>query len=240
MPDPASIVFEMTLPSASRELEGYRILRTTEVDGYEPPVTREDVEEQSRGVAAPRSDTYAGTARKAAKLSIADAQEEVFADLRELIASLTPDQAMTRHTPRITTDAASDRVAEEKRNVRVRAFLYAASREDDNDFHLIIGSDPQQTPARCITMELSGLPPADTEAFPVLKAARDAYKAFFGEQLPGQSYDFYRPPIPVEIGGSLFFDMSHSHGQRPGPPSLQNLMATIWEVHPVTHIVFET
>jgi len=123
--------------------------------------------------------------------------------------------------------------------VRVKAFLYAASREDDNDFHLIIGRDPAKTPETYMTAELSGLPPQNADSFTKLKAARDDYKAFFGNDVPGFTYDFYDPPIPVVIEGSLFFDMTHATGQHPGPQSLKSRMPTIWEIHPVSSIKFE-
>ena len=42
-------------------------------------------------------------------------------------------------------DAASGRVVEEHRIVQVRTFLYEAKREDDNDFLLIVGIDPDET-----------------------------------------------------------------------------------------------
>ena len=64
----------------------------------------------------------------------------------------------------IPTTASSDRVDEEKRNVRVKAFLYAASREDDNDYHLIIGRAPNK-PAKYMTAEISGLPPSGSASF---------------------------------------------------------------------------
>ena len=41
------------------------------------------------------------------------------------------------------------------------------------------------------------------------------------------------------VEGSLFFDMSHATGTPPGPSSLRPNMPTIWEVHPITRIVFE-
>ena len=53
------------------------------------------------------------------------------------------------------------------------------------------------------------------------------------------TYDFYDPPIPIQVEGSLFFDMSHATGQRPGPQSLKSRMPTIWEVHPISSITFE-
>ena len=147
---------------------------------------------------------------------------------------------MVNHHPSITTSANSNRVNEEKRNVKVSAFLYAASRENDNDFHLIVGRDPNETAKMFMTMEISGLPPAGSQFFAQLKSARDAYKNFFGNNLPGLGYDFYNPPISITIEGSLFFDMSHATGSRPGPSALKPFMPVVWEVHPVTRIDFET
>jgi hypothetical protein len=66
---------------------------------------------------------------------------------------------MKSHKPPITTGADSKRVAEEDRNVRLKVFLYAASREDDRDFHLIIGRSRRKKQPMYITVEISGLPP---------------------------------------------------------------------------------
>jgi hypothetical protein len=49
----------------------------------------------------------------------------------------------------------------------------------------------------------------------------------------------YDPPIPIEVEGSLFFDMSHANGQGPGPATLRKDIPTIWEIHPVSKILFE-
>jgi len=217
----------------------YTIIHTQELDQYEKGA-------MGPGLAAaavpapPAGDNFGGIARKAAKLSISTAKTENFNDVKDLVASLVPDAKMIAHKPKITTTAASKRVKEEERNVHVTAFMYAASREADNDFHLIIGRDHNATPEMYMTMELSGLPPAGSASFTQLKAARDAFKKFFndnaGGKLPGLTYDFYDPPVPVQIDGSLFFDMTHAVGQHPGPPSLKSRMPTIWEVHPVTAI----
>jgi hypothetical protein len=219
----------------------YRILVTNQVDAYEevPSMAAGLNVFLSAKAAEPVGDNYQGTARKAAKLSIADAEIEEFDDLEELVKSLTPDKNMKKHVPKIKTDAKSNRVAEEKRNIRVRAFLYAASREDDNDFHLIIGRAPEESQELYMTMELSGLPPSQSASFKKLRRARNAYKKFFKNNLPGFGYEFPDPPIPVEIEGSLFFDMTHASGSKPGPKDLRAHMPTIWEVHPITKIVFE-
>jgi hypothetical protein len=182
------------------------------------------------------SESFAGTDRKAAKLSIGSGHVEQFADVRALIATLPGEPAMIRHVPPITTVSTSSRVTEEQRNVHVVGFLYAASREADNDFHLIIGRNPSNLPETYMTMEVSGLPPATNAAFHALSAARRSFETFFGAHLPQLSYDYYHPPIPVIVEGSLFFDMTHAVGQAPGPPSLKSRMPTIWEVHPVTSI----
>jgi hypothetical protein len=237
----------------SRSVAGakFRIIRTVEVDAYERSVPALTLASALRTKTPnitriakllkkkPAGDAFAGTSRKAAKLSIASATVKSFNDLRALIESLVADEKMVNHKPKIKTTAASNRVTAENKNVRVKAFLYAASRENDNDFHLIIGRDPAKTPELYMTMELSGLPPEKSPAFAPLKATRDAYKAFFGADIPGFTYDFYDPPIPVAVEGSLFFDMSHATGTRPGPQSLKSRMPTIWEVHPISSIQFE-
>ena len=228
-PAAADIVAELHLTSPAGTT--YRILRTREADAY-------DRVAHAAPPAAP-SENFAGTSRRAAKLSLATGALEPFADVQALVASLVPDQLMIHHQPPITTDAASGRVPEEERNVQVRGFLYAASRENDNDYHLIVGRDRALTPPVYMTMELSGLPPTSSPAFPALDGARAAYKAFFAGRVPGPMYDFYDPPIPVEVEGSLFFDMTHSTGPAPGPPTLKPGMPTIWEVHPISRIVFE-
>jgi hypothetical protein len=244
LPAAKSIVSEKILtpprpPSAAMLglAQSYRIIRTNEVDPKDVPIPRSAV--PAIGAAAIPGDAFAGTARKAAKLAVASGAAEKFQDLDALIDTLPSKTAMKKHQPPITKEAGSGRVAEEKRNVRLDAFLYAASREDDNDFHLIIGRDPASTPHIYMTVEVSGLPPKTSKSFTKLSGARKSFKAFFGKDLPGTSYDFYDPPIPVRVEGSLFFDMSHASGQGPGPASLRKNIPTIWEVHPVSKIVFE-
>src|SRR5215211_3089573 len=248
MPEQSDVVDEKILTPERRSARAhatqagttrqYRILRTSETDPYDDPLQPEEFATLGLERFAGFDETFRGTSRKAAKLSIADAEVEEFKDLIDLIETLPAEEAMTSHEPPITTDATSGRVDEENRNVRVLAFLYAASREDDNDYHLILGRAPDLEPMY-LTMELSGLPSQESDHFPTLEAAREAYKGFFSDDLPGASYDFYDPPIPVEVEGSLFFDKSHSSGSRPGPASLRPNMPTIWEVHPITNLLFE-
>jgi hypothetical protein len=214
----------------------FQILRTNQVDEYESPKTDAAIRAAPALMAA-KGDSFAGTARKAAKLSTAKAKLESFDDLKDLVESLVDEDAMTNHDPEITDDAKSNRVTEEKRNVRVKAWIYAASRENDNDFHLIVGRDPT-VERMFMTMEVSGLPPKSAASFASIRKARDTFASAV-TALPGSGYDFYKPPIPVEIGGSLFFDITHATGGRPGPKDLRDDMPVIWEVHPVTHLAIE-
>jgi len=78
------------------------------------------------------------------------------------------------------------------------------------------------------------LDPVTKQCSPFKKFFKDA-----GKNPPGLRYDFYHPPIPVQIDGSLFFDMSHAKGSRPGPPSLKSRMPVVWEVHPISKMVFK-
>lgn len=235
--------------SLTKAGQTYRILKTTETDTYETTPTAVALTKALKGKKtpspaaiaaatkpkAPTSENFAGADRKAAKLSIASAPMQNYGNVSALIASLPSVDSMVQlHIP---TNSTSNRVQQEERNVHVTGFLYAASHEADNDFHLIVGDDPNAANEEYMTMEVSGLPPKNSPAFVALNAARTSFKQFFGaKNLPGAGYNFYQPPIPVVVEGSLFFDATHSTGQAPGPPSLKSRMPTIFEVHPVTSI----
>jgi len=232
-PAPAVIA---EVPFTSPRGQQYSIQITTELDAYETKSHAEALTQVMAAVAAgPPSDNFGGTDRKAAKLSISTAAEEKFADLHDLLASLKPDGEMKAMNIAIGAD--SGRVAAEQRNVKVSAFLYAFSREGDNDFHCILGRDPKQ-PAEFMNMEVSALPPSGASSFAKLNAARNAFKAQFKDHLLNPGYNFIKPPMPVEIGGSLFFDATHAKGgPTPGPAKAKP--KSIWEVHPVTTLTFE-
>jgi hypothetical protein len=227
----------------------YRVLRTDQMDPYdvEPDVAPleaavlADGQVDTNELERVSGDHFAGTARKAAKTSVSPADTELFADLVALIDSLPAETEMINHDPEIEDDASSDRVAKEHRNVRAPMFLYAASREEDNDFHLIVGTDPETPPLVCMNVELSGLPPQSSDHFEPLRDVRDVFKAFLSATpfgLPGFRYDFYDPPIPVDVEGSIFFDITHATGSRPGPQSLRPFIPVIWEIHPITDMTF--
>jgi hypothetical protein len=210
----------------------FRVIKTTEVDPYEKAAKTT----VTAALAAPTGDSFAGTARKSAKLSISTATTEPFANVKALIDTLPSHAKMKNHTPKITTGSTSKRVTEEDRNVRLKAFIYAASKEDDNDYHLIVGQSTTASVEVYITMELSGLPAKSAKSFAKLKKARKTFETFFSGNLPGTTYDFYDPPVPIEVTGSLFWDASHATGGRPGPQSLRPKIPTVWEVHPISSL----
>lgn len=186
--------------------------------------------------AAPSPDNYHGTARKAAKLSVAASSPRMSPDLGAVIDSLRPDAEM--RAMNISKGADSARLPEEQTVVIVKAFLYAASKESDNDFHCIVGTNPGPS-VRFMNVEVSGLPARNSQFFTVLKTARDEFKSFFtssGEALPTQGYEKYTPPIPIQVTGSVFFDVDHVP-PAVGPPGMKPL--TAWEIHPVSEIQFE-
>src|SRR3954451_5054733 len=169
---------KLTVPPAH-----YRIITTNELDAYEAPLMAAEAEIFGLNRVKAPGDNFAGTARKAAKLSISKAAVETFSDISGVLASLP-----TKDPKKVSDDSKSGRIADEERNVQVRAFLYAASRESDNDFHLIVGDDPKKgAGVQMMTMEISGLPHKNSASFARLKSARDTYKDFFKSDLPGFS-----------------------------------------------------
>lgn len=173
--------------------------------------------------------------RLVAKLSIAPGDVETFANIDELRKSLPAEAVMLKHKPRITRATDFDRVDEEKRNVRVTAFIYTISHEGDNDFHVIIGGDLDDPERLYMNVEVAGLPPVGNPFRVPLQKARDQFKSFFGAHLPGAGFHDVKEPIPVQITGSLFYDISHTP-DAPGPKDRKP--HTSWEIHPVTDIQF--
>src|SRR5882724_13578856 len=115
LPTRESVLLEFTLAPlapAARARTAYRVLRTNQVDEYDEAVSLEAVV-----LAARRrpGENFQGTARRAAKISIADAAFEEFNDLKDLITSVPDEEDMTHHNPPITVERTSNRVAEERR-----------------------------------------------------------------------------------------------------------------------------
>jgi hypothetical protein len=169
--------------------------------------------------------------RGRAKTSFANAALEIFPDIRSLIVTLPDDDEMTALTKK---DWDFDRINLEQRNVRVTGFLFAITKESDNDFHLIIDDDGNIEDGAKINVEITGIPTEgpDIEA---LRQVRAAFKAQFNGSPPTMYRPFFDPPLRVVIEGSLFFDRDHPAGAV-GPQGYRP--ASAWEIHPVRSIQF--
>jgi hypothetical protein len=213
--------------------------------------SQEPVEEFERravfppDAAPPGPDDYIGTDRGKAKTSIAPGPHETFATVGDLLDDLeanSNDSKMLNYTPPLRRDFDFDRVKEENRNVTVTGWLYAAKKEDnDNDFHLIVGTDPNGGTIRYMNMEITGLPLGGPNRAK-LRVPRQAFKDFLGEhhkRIGTSTYLRFEDPIPVRVTGSLFYDIDHKPGVVGSFKSPRRVPATAWEVHPITEIVFE-
>ena len=100
-------------------------------------------------------DTFGGSDRRLAKTSFPKTRPDTIASLKALLDSLPPDSLM-----RTKLNSKSKRIAVESRNVRLAGnlFLFAFKRETDNDYHLIIGDDPNGSVATLMNVEISGMP----------------------------------------------------------------------------------
>lgn len=176
---------------------------------------------------------FRGTDRKGPKTSITDGQIEAFENIPALIASLQSDDEMRNHTPSIQRDSNS-RFNEEQRNVRVPAWIYAIKYEADQDWHVIIGTDPSSSSKAFFNAEVSGLPPQSATAYDTLLEVRNQLAMILDNDLPQSgTYRKYSDPIPVIVEGSVFYDIDHAPGVV-GPTETRP--KTAWEIHPITKL----
>lgn len=196
----------------------------------------ETIDARAESKAPEKGKYFAGTDRKYAKTSYVERKDyEKFPNLEGLIATLPPDEKMLNHVPKISKSPDSHRVTEEERNVMVNAFIYAITREKDNDYHIIIGSDPKRKKTQYFNVEVTGLPTSG-KYLPKLKQIRATCEAHLADVVKSSGYYEFDQPILVSVGGSLFYDIDH----RPGAVGPQGKRPkTAWEIHPVTFLVFE-
>jgi len=136
----------------------------------------------------------------------------------------------------ITRAPDSERTPQEQYNVSVDGYIFAASKESDNDFHLIVGDKDCATGGCLINVEVSGLPQDPAESsYPTLSAVRAKFLGYFKTHQPTRGYMKFDPPIAATLTGSVFFDVDHPAGAV-GPTGLKPSSA--WEIHPLTDITF--
>jgi len=176
---------------------------------------------------------FSGADRKTAKTSpVSSGSFQSFTNFKDIFTTfgLPADAAMETKV-----NTSSPRTLIEKKGVILNnAFLYAFKREDDNDYHLIIGDNANVKQATLLNMEISGLPnPANT----TLDNARNAFvKALkINDKTCMSSYVvFVDKPVPVHIEGPVFFDIDHKAGTiGPVKGTVKLRPATAWEIHPI-------
>lgn len=185
---------------------------------------------------------FTGIVRRKAKTSSLPGRPKLFDTLDDLLATLPPDSVMQQLNPRIDESPFSERVEAERHNVQIkRVWLFAIFREEDNDFHLIIGNRERPDEATALmNVEVSGLPDKATASrsnYQTLLKVRTDFTRIFGDTQCRRTFRFREKGVPVEIKGTLFFDTHHA-GTGTGSGNLHP--ASVWEIHPVTGIVWLT
>lgn len=182
--------------------------------------------------------SFSGVNRGACKTSVVKGQPELFGTLEEFMSSLPDDDVMSNEAG-ISTDENSERAEEERRNISIaKCWILAIKRNNDGDYHIIIGSGPGPKCDALFNIEVSGLPESSSPHYAALKKVRDDLENYFNGDCCFTRYKkFYKNPIPVRVTGSLFYDLEHAPPRlNIGPTGLKT--TTAWELHPVTAITF--
>lgn len=206
--------------------------KTYKIEFWTDPTPAVELEER---VTSNCSDNhFAGSMRKAAKTSTPPSSAyQPFTKISDIFSvyHLPGDDQMPSQVTR-----SSPRIAIEKKGVVLNnVYLYAFTRESDNDYHLIVGDAPTRTTATLMNMEISGLPTPDNSA---LDKARAAFVA--GLNLNDQTclsgyVVLMDNPIPIHIEGPVFYDIDHKPGTiGPVKGSVSLRPKTSWEIHPIT------
>lgn len=184
-------------------------------------------------------DRFLGTIRADVKTSYINAVADTFESIKKLRNWLKNDEYMHKSTEAKHNN--TPRTKEESHNVYLYdLYIFGVKREDDNDFHLILGSSKSlEKDQLFFTAEISGLPDSNSSYFSTLSATRNKFISHFGSDAQ-KEYVFVasskNPPIHLDyIVGSLFFDNHHYSGHS----SVKGFkVCSAWEIHPVTAIQF--
>jgi hypothetical protein len=196
------------------------------------------------------SDVFTGHYRLVVKTAIfRDANGQIapaeqVADIPTLLGSLPSDEVMREQNPGLTVNANASpeeklaatpfRLDVEQKNVTIPAWIWYVKKEQDNDYHVIIGSSADPAAVTYMNVEVSGLPvAADDPNFIDLQNARGQLTSIVGHEPSNVDYEAFTPPLPVNVTGSLLYDGDHVPGEV-GPSGHQP--QTTWEIHPVTAI----
>jgi hypothetical protein len=175
---------------------------------------------------------YTGKIRAGAKTSVSKGRLHTYDTVGDFLASLPTDGYMRKNG----INNNSLRTRDEDMNIFIKnASIFHIKKEEDNDLHVIIGDVVDGVKTNLLTIEIAGLPRTSSPDYNTLLEARKSiyyqFQSFFDSNKKSQ---LTRKPYPqIAVTGSLFFDNWHyaknSDVTRPN---------TVFELHPVTKIVF--
>lgn len=185
-----------------------------------------------------KSDIFQGCIRGKIKTTMLAGTPTPFNTVRQLLASLPKDETMKAMKLSWFEDA--ERAKPERQNVWIKkAYLHMIYREPDNDFHLIIGDNPDVEQSILMNVEISGIPRGASEETTArfMKVRKQIINhTRMGDIKCGRVLGPLSPAIPItKLIGTLFFDDPHEAGEI-GRNGVKVLRA--WEIHPVKEIVF--
>jgi hypothetical protein len=194
-----------------------------------------------RATAASSSEVFKGKFRPEAKTSYSKGRKESATDVESLLNKLPTDAQMTlQHHELIAKDRNHEnhvaRIAEEQRNVTVKAWLYWVGHQRDNDYHLILGDTSELSSGTLfMNAEISGLPKTHPNQQPFVKlrgALRQVLAA--NHNIKGA----FEKPVPVRITGSLLWDGEHRNPHNVGPKKPMDIRPKkAWEIHPIHDLI---
>jgi hypothetical protein len=181
---------------------------------------------------------FLGCDRKAAKLSFSNAQNQK-EPLQHLIDRLlASESSMMNHNPPISLASTSTRVTEETENVWLEhAFIYVIIRENDGDYHLIIGNGHDTTSNTLMNVEVAALPESSSPYYNKLKNVRNKFEHRYSMCSKKNFWETHKVLPEISVKGTLFFDLRHANaGEHAGNSHIKT--ETFWEIHPATYIKF--
>jgi len=194
-----------------------------------------NVPADEHGIAAARANNTAcdhgnkfdGVYRKTAKLSVSSKQSAT----ATLPALITRVKKVSKSSLNGITKS-SLRISSEDANFSVQAFLYAITRESDEDYHIIIGTSNDPSTAEFFNVECAGLPANSSAFFAKLQTVRNKVVSFLGgTEVCKSGYIKFHDHPKIQVSGSLFYDKEHENsivGPTDSKPK------TAWELHPIT------
>jgi hypothetical protein len=208
---------------------------TLRITHGEPPERPRFFLSRAPAAAGPSSEIFPPTSYRAiAKTSFSSGSAETFGTVNALFNPLPTDAAMSQRFPALVmkTHNTSPRVALEKRNVKVPAWIYWVAPESDHDFHVILGSTARLTTTTIfMNTEVSGLPSANPTQTP-FPQRRSNIRAILASHTNARG--LFVTPVPVTVTGSLLWDGEHRSPNTVGPEGLRPSKA--WEIHPIKQL----